>query len=77
MYKEKEKKINKIDEIGERGRKKEKQRGREKRGKTHPLYCISDFVTRVSSAAIPDRYSLSFNDRIYVCVYANVSRENP
>lgn len=46
----------------------------EKRGKTHPLYCISDFVTRVSSAAIPDRYSLSFNDRVYICMYTYICK---
>lgn len=54
---------------GEKRKSREEGRCMEKRGKTHPLYCISDFVTRVSSAAIPDRYSLSFNDRICVCVY--------
>lgn len=46
----------------------------EKRGKTHPLYCISDFVIRVSSAAIPDRYSLSFNDRVYICMYTYICK---
>lgn len=61
-----------------RERRREKERGKqrrmEKRGKTHPLYCISDFVTRVSSAAIPDRYSLSFNDRVYICMYTYICK---
>lgn len=61
-----------------RERRREKERGKqrrmEKRGKTHPLYCISDFVIRVSSAAIPDRYSLSFNDRVYICMYTYICK---